>query len=91
MTSSRLALPPGFITQMELEEGLDYNHRIERQRLSLSDRAAAASTSFCHNLFQCHCFRAEQEGICRAAPIEAFVETETLCGLKGTELSRHVN
>lgn len=76
---------------MELGEGSDYNHGLERQRLSLSGRVAAASTSFCHDLFQCHCFRAEQEGICRVTPVGAFVETETLCGLKGTELSRHVN
>lgn len=70
---------------------MGYRCGLERQRLCLSGRAAAAFTTLCHDLSPSHCFRTEQEGICRGAPLEAFVETETSCGLKRTELSRDVN
>ena len=87
-------LPPRFSTWFhpaDRTERTELQLWLERPHLCLLGRVAAASTSLCHDPSPPHCFKAEQEVVCRATPTEPFVRTETSCGLKGTELNRPAN
>lgn len=83
--SSPLPFLPGFLPQRDGKGGLGYCRGLERQRLCLSGPAARPQPSP-HSVMICpiplsHCFRTEQAGICRGAPLGALLK-QTLCGLK---------
>ena len=78
-------------TTERTERRIELRPWLERPRLCLLGRVDAATTSLYNDPSPPHCYKAEQEGVCRATPTEPFVGTETSCGLKGTELNRDVN